>query len=75
MGRFYNGKSRRDFVFDQIIQNYYGIPLTDSSDQAPEICKDDANKKLTIGFFNQPLDHFNSTINSTWQQVLLGFKS
>jgi hypothetical protein len=55
-----------------------GIKWNEEAGDQPEVCKDNAKKQLTIGWFNQTLDHFSDdgaksdvAKNGVWQQVTI----
>ncbi|KAI6190871.1 hypothetical protein M3Y97_00165900 [Aphelenchoides bicaudatus] len=68
MGKWYGRQLRRDWIADQILGTEPEDPL---ADQSP-ICDD--KTKITLGYFNQTLDHFGDGTNSKvakngyWQQ-------
>lgn len=69
MGRWFKGQLRRDFISDQM------FPMNRFATDPPESqCPDNPAKNLTIDYFPQPLDQFNSTDKRAWKQVNRNFK-
>lgn len=67
MGR-YNGKTRRDFMFDQIVQQHYPVYQAADSDLPENVCAG-LNKNITLGSIEQKLDNFDPNNTKTWRQV------
>ncbi|KAI6190813.1 Peptidase S28 family-containing protein [Aphelenchoides bicaudatus] len=61
-----NGQTQRDYMMDMILEKHYGIPRGAADDET--VCKDDKTKKITVAWFTQHLDHFNSSDTRTWGQ-------